>query len=108
MMYLWVSYKKKIRRKNNFLTSLKSLKKGVGSGSGSVSERYGSADPDPHQNVTDPPTLTVMRIRFPAFMCCLYDWAGSWPTVWPAPSSAPLTILGGSIILKTTDVANKG
>ncbi len=26
---------------------------GVGTGSGSVSERYGSADPDPHQNVTD-------------------------------------------------------
>ncbi len=34
-----------------FFASLKkSLKKGVGSGS--VSQRYGSADPDPHQNVT--------------------------------------------------------
>ncbi len=52
MMYLWVSYKKKIRKENNFLTFLKSLKKGVGSGS--ISERYGSGDPDPHQNVTDP------------------------------------------------------
>jgi hypothetical protein len=32
------------------------MKKGVGSGvgSGSISERYGSGDPDPHQNVTDP------------------------------------------------------
>jgi hypothetical protein len=29
---------------------MKSLKKGAGS----VIERYGSADPDPHQNVTDP------------------------------------------------------
>jgi hypothetical protein len=30
--------------------------KGVGSGagSGSISQRYGSEDPDPHQNVTDP------------------------------------------------------
>jgi hypothetical protein len=43
-----------------FFASLKSLKKGVGcevgfrSGSGSISHRYGSADPDPHQNVTDP------------------------------------------------------
>jgi hypothetical protein len=32
------------------------MKKGVGSGSGSISQRYGSRDPDldPHQNVTDP------------------------------------------------------
>jgi hypothetical protein len=27
---------------------------GVGSGSGSISQRYGSVDPDPHQNITDP------------------------------------------------------
>ncbi len=29
---------------------------GVGSGAGSISQRYGSGDPDPvpHQNVTDP------------------------------------------------------
>jgi hypothetical protein len=40
------------------LASLKSMKKGVGSGvgSGSISQRYGSGDPDPHQNVTDPNT----------------------------------------------------
>jgi hypothetical protein len=25
-----------------------------GSGAGSISLRYGSGDPDPHQNVTDP------------------------------------------------------
>jgi hypothetical protein len=41
-----------------FFAFLKSLKKGVGSGVGSgsgyVSQRYGSVDPDPHQNVTDP------------------------------------------------------
>jgi hypothetical protein len=30
---------------------------GVGSGSGSISKRYGSGDPDPHQNVTDPQTV---------------------------------------------------
>jgi hypothetical protein len=38
--------------------SLKSLKKGVRSRVGSryrsISQRYGSVDPDPHQNVTDP------------------------------------------------------
>jgi hypothetical protein len=50
-MCLRVSNKKK-NMKKNFFGILKSLKKGVGSGS--VSQRYGSADPDPHQNVTDP------------------------------------------------------
>ncbi len=38
--------------KINFFASLKLLKKGVGSAS--ISQRYGSPDPDPHQNVTDP------------------------------------------------------
>jgi hypothetical protein len=46
-----------MKKKNNF-ASFKSLKKGVGSGvgagSGSVNQRYGYADRDPHQNVTDP------------------------------------------------------
>jgi len=27
---------------------------GIGSGSGSIGQRYGSGDPDPHQNVKDP------------------------------------------------------
>jgi hypothetical protein len=47
---------KNMRKKYFFFASLKSLKKGVGSrdGSGSISQRYGSADLDPHQNVTDP------------------------------------------------------
>ncbi len=35
-----------------FFASLKSMKKEVGSGS--ISQRYGSGYPDPHQNVTDP------------------------------------------------------
>jgi hypothetical protein len=40
-------------KKSNFFASLKSLKKGVGAGSGSISQRYGSEDPDydPHQNI---------------------------------------------------------
>jgi hypothetical protein len=39
-----------------FFASLKSLRKGVGSGSGTITQRYGSRDPDPdpHQYVTDP------------------------------------------------------
>jgi hypothetical protein len=52
-MCMRVSYKNKIFLKNKFFASLKSLKKGVGSGSGSISQRYGSVDPDPHQKVTD-------------------------------------------------------
>jgi hypothetical protein len=42
------------------------MKKGVGSGvetrsgSGSMSQRYGSGDPDPHQNVTDPHHLFLL------------------------------------------------
>jgi hypothetical protein len=55
MMCHWVRYKKKHEEKF-FLTSFKSMNKGVGSGvgseSGSISQRCGSGDPDPdvHQN----------------------------------------------------------
>jgi hypothetical protein len=49
--------------KHFYFASLKLLKKGVrsgvGFGSGSISQRYGSADPDPHQNVTEPPVLDL-------------------------------------------------
>jgi hypothetical protein len=37
-----------------FFASFKFLKKVVGSGSGSISQKFGSPDPDPHQNVRDP------------------------------------------------------
>jgi hypothetical protein len=55
-MCLRVSYTKKYEKMIIFFVSLKSLTKGVrsGVGSGSISQRYGTADPDPHQNVTDP------------------------------------------------------
>jgi hypothetical protein len=33
---------------------MKGVGSGVISGSGSISQRYGSADPDPHQNAMDP------------------------------------------------------
>jgi hypothetical protein len=55
-MCLRGSFKKKM--KIIIFCLLKSLKKGVGSGDksgpGSISQRYGSADADPHQNVMDP------------------------------------------------------
>jgi hypothetical protein len=39
-----------------WLASLRSMMKveGSGSESGSISQKHGSADPDPHQNVMDP------------------------------------------------------
>jgi hypothetical protein len=37
--------------KQIFFSSFESLKKGVGTGSGSISQMW---DPDPHENVTDP------------------------------------------------------
>jgi hypothetical protein len=47
-----------LKGKNIFFASLKPIKKGVGSGVGSgfgsIYQRYGSADPNPHQNVTGP------------------------------------------------------
>jgi hypothetical protein len=42
----------KTMKKIYFFLSIKSMKKGVGSGS--IGQRYRSADPDLHQNVTDP------------------------------------------------------
>ncbi len=64
MMYLWgtVSYMKKIAKKM-FITSLKSLKNGVGAGSGSISQRYGSGSgsaPKCHGS----PTLTITRQNY--------------------------------------------
>ncbi len=57
-MCLWASYINEKNMRKKILASLKSLKKGVGSGVGSgsgfISQKYGSADLDPHQNVTDP------------------------------------------------------
>jgi hypothetical protein len=58
--------KKKKYEKNNFFASLKSLKKGVGSGS--VSKRHGPTDPDldpdPHQNAMDPQHCVLFSIWF--------------------------------------------
>jgi hypothetical protein len=56
-MWLRVCYKKKIWAKNKFFASLKSLKRGVGSGVDPESDPdpfVRGADPDPHRNVTDP------------------------------------------------------
>jgi hypothetical protein len=50
-----VFYDEEHLKKCPFFASLKSMKKVVGSGSGSISQRYGSgdSDPDPHKNFTD-------------------------------------------------------
>jgi hypothetical protein len=36
---------------------------GSGVGSGSICQRYGSGDPDPHQNVTDPQHCLTLLYR---------------------------------------------
>ncbi len=61
-----------------FFAFLNSLKKGVGSrvGSGSISQRYGSVDPDPHQIVTDPQHWLWIRIQ-------------SDPHILPDPDTEP-------------------
>ncbi len=68
-MCLQASYKKKIWKKNNFFASLKSLKKGVGSGvgSGSISQRYRSA-PKCHGSPTlvDTTVPLLMQILYKA------------------------------------------
>jgi hypothetical protein len=48
-----------MRKKIFFIASLKSMKKGVGSGSGYISQRYGSGDPDPHKKYHGSPTLVA-------------------------------------------------
>ncbi len=56
------------------MASWKCMTKIAGSGSGSSSQRHGSADPDPHQNVMDPQhgyVLTVYAVL----------WYGRYPTV---------------------------
>jgi hypothetical protein len=52
----------KICKKHCLLLSWRSLKKIAWSGAGSFSQRYGSADPDPHQNVTDPQHCFLPKI----------------------------------------------
>jgi hypothetical protein len=56
-MFLRDSFKKKIFLNKYLFASLKSLKKKVGSrvgsGSRSVGQRYGSPEPDQHQNVRE-------------------------------------------------------
>jgi hypothetical protein len=50
-----------MNKRKNF-ASLKSMKKGVGSGS--ISQRYGSGDldPDPHQYATDPQNWCEIKL----------------------------------------------
>jgi hypothetical protein len=64
MICLWKSYRKKYEEKKYFfgiqflkINEESSRIRGgglSGVGSRSISQRYGSGDPDPHQNVTDP------------------------------------------------------
>ncbi len=51
----WSNMQKNFLKKINFLLApWRSMMKIAGSGSGSISQRHGYTDPDPHQNVKDP------------------------------------------------------
>ncbi len=74
---------KKLFQKISFLlASWGPMTKIAGSGSGSISQRHGSADPDPHQNVMDPqhcskhkePVSKPMCSKFQNnWRCCLAE-----------------------------------
>ncbi len=55
------------------------MKKGVGSGSESISQRYRSGDPDPdlHQNVTDPQHCRNVIEMYRCLIWPLYQYEAS-------------------------------
>ncbi len=83
----WLMYFQKVKRKKNLLPSWLSLTKIAGSWAGSVSQRYGSAVPDPYQNVRDP------QHRF--FVLCLISFR------------APLTFCGKQLMRLNVQVSDK-
>jgi hypothetical protein len=52
-MYCQKVISKKLREKNNFFVDVLKVTDEIAR-SGSISQRYGSADPDPYQNFMDP------------------------------------------------------
>jgi hypothetical protein len=54
------------------------MKKGVGSrvgsGYGSIFQRYGTGDPDPHQKVTDPQHCIADMLVSDAVHSCTHRW----------------------------------
>ncbi len=50
-------------RRNHMFLGLPPSGAGSEAGSGSICQRYGSGDPDPHQNVTDPQHCAVEGLQ---------------------------------------------
>jgi hypothetical protein len=48
---------------------------GSASGSGSISQRHGSADPDPHQNVMDPQHWSYFYISDSRYQYSIFQFA---------------------------------
>jgi hypothetical protein len=106
-MCLRVSYKKNMKKKF-FWASLKSLKKGVGSGvgSGSVSQRYGSADPDPHRNITDPQHFSFVY-RLLSYLCNhLKSEAVSASSSSPRRSATDMRVILNSLAVRNIHSVN--
>jgi hypothetical protein len=109
-MYLQKVMSRKLFKKFSFLlASWRSMTKkqdpdpGSGSESGSISQRHGSVDPDPHQNVMDPEHcfllhLISINIDVSVFQICLGTFWARWspassPTwaAWPTWTSAAIS-----------------
>jgi hypothetical protein len=58
----------------------------AGSGSGSISEKHGSEDPDPHQNVMDPEHWFVGLTFFPVCGVVYMAWIFVLHTRAPLPN----------------------
>ena len=57
------------------------------SGSGSISQRHGSADPDPHQNVMDPEHWTFLPFSVPDIKARTQAFLLLLKIAFPSPSS---------------------
>ncbi len=79
--------------KQKMLTSCRSLTKIAGSGSASLSQRYGSADPDPYQNFMD--TQHCYSCKHLSVWQASPPWCRTASPPWPGASSiscSPTTI----------------
>jgi hypothetical protein len=70
------------------------MKKIAGSGSGSISQRHGSADPDPPQNVMDPQNW--LSAEFIDLGCTVPLWPGGFHDL-SSPPEAGLSDLHSSL-----------
>jgi hypothetical protein len=77
------------------LASRRSMTKIAGSGSVSISQRHGSADPDPYQNVIDPQPCEKQKINLFFF---------TFLTFWQLVREAAWAAIEGNVCMETITV----